>query len=198
MISDLGVLVKDATNNSHDIFVQSIASGTPVSNAKVQVLGKNGIPVLTAYTDTYGHASFPSYKSFKNEKQAVVYLISKGNDLSFMPVDAPGRWLNYSQYDIGGVYGATDPKKINCFLFSDRGIYRPGDEFHIGMIVKSGDWKTNLTGTPLEANVIDARGLEIYKKKFKLPASGFEELEYQTEETSPTGTYQINTKTTFF
>jgi alpha-2-macroglobulin len=192
MISDLGVLVKDGTNNSHDIFVQSIATGTPVYNAKVQVLGKNGIPVLTASTDAYGHVAFPSYRSFNNEKEAVVYLISKGNDLSFMPVQAPGRWLNYSQYDIGGVYGATDPKKINCYLFSDRGIYRPGDEFHIGMIVKSGDWKSKLAGTPLEAAVIDARGLEIYKKKFKLPASGFAELDYKTEDTSPTGTYQVN------
>ena len=192
MISDLGVLVKDGTNESHDLFVQSIATGLPVSNVKVQVLGKNGIPVLTAFTDAYGHVAFPSFKSFKNEKEAVVYLISKGDDLSFLPVDAPGRWLNYSQYDIGGVYGATDPKKINSYLFSDRGIYRPGDEFHIGMIVKSGDWKSNLAGTPLEAAVIDARGLEIYKKKFKVPASGFEELEYKTEDTSPTGTYQIN------
>ncbi|MCK5076241.1 MAG: alpha-2-macroglobulin, partial [Calditrichia bacterium] len=109
-----------------------------------------------------------------------------------MPFEAPGRWLNYSKFDVGGVHGASNPKKINAYLFSDRGIYRPGDEFNIGMIIKSGDWDKSIAGTPLEATVIDARGLEIHKKKFKLPESGFEELQYQTENTSPTGTYQVN------
>jgi uncharacterized protein YfaS (alpha-2-macroglobulin family) len=192
MISDLGVLVKDGTDDTHDLFVQSISTGMPVVNARVQVLGKNGIPILASYTNLEGHVSLPSLKSFKREKTAKVYVISKGDDLSFMPVEAPGRWLNYSRFDVGGVHGASDPHKINSYLFSDRGIYRPGDLFNIGMIVKAGDWANSLAGTPLEAAVIDARGMEIYKKKFKLSASGFEELKYQTENTSPTGTYQIN------
>lgn len=192
MISDLGVLVKDGTEDTHDIFVQSISTGSPVANARVQVLGKNGIPVLSTYTDFNGHVSLPSLKSFINEKTATVYVITRGDDLSFMPVEAPGRWLNYSKFDVGGVHGASDSSQIEAYLFSDRGIYRPGDEFNIGMIVKAGDWAQSLAETPLEAAVIDPRGLEIYKKKFKLSSGGFEELQYQTEETSPTGTYQIN------
>ena len=192
MISDLGVLVKDGADDAHDIFVQSISSGLPISGAKVQVLGKNGIPILSAYTDLQGHISMPSLKSFENEKTATVYVISKDDDLSFMPVQAPGRWLNYSRFDVGGVHGSSDPQSINAYLFSDRGIYRPGDEFNIGIIVKSGNWSGSLIGTPLEAVVLDPRGLEIYRKKFKLNAEGFEELQYLTESSSLTGTYQIN------
>ena len=192
MISDLGVLVKDGRDDSHDLFVQSISTGLPVANARVQVLGKNGIPILAKATDSEGHVPFPSLKSSGPEKTPTVYVIGKGEDLTFMPVNAPGRWLNYSRFDAAGVHGATDPNKIDGMLFSDRGLYRPGDEFNIGIIVKAGDWAKSLSGTPLEAAVIDARGIEIFKKKFKLSASGFEELKYQTEDTSPTGTYQIN------
>ncbi|MEN8192551.1 MAG: MG2 domain-containing protein [Bacteroidota bacterium] len=192
MISDLGVLVKDGSDDTHDLFVQSTSTGLPVGNAKVQVLGKNGIPILSSYTDINGRVSLPSLRSFKREKTATVYIISKGNDLSFLPVEAPGRWLNYSRFDVGGVYGATHPSKINSYLFSERGIYRPGDEFNIGMIVKRGDWSKTLAGTPLEAAIIDSRGVEIYKKKYKLSPSGFDELNYRTESSSPTGTYQIN------
>ncbi len=192
MISDLGMLIKDGTDDTHELFVQSIATGRPVAGAKVQVLGKNGIPVFSTFTDQQGHVTLSSLESFKNEKYPTVYLVTKGDDLSFMPVSARGRWLNYSKFDIGGIHGATDPKRIEGYLFSDRGIYRPGDTFHIGMIVKSGDWGTSLTGTPLEVAVIDARGLEIFKKKFKLSPEGFQEFKYNTENTSPTGIYQIN------
>jgi len=191
-VSDLGVLVKNNANGSHDVFVQFISSGMPAAGARVEVLGKNGISVLSTFADADGHVRLPSFNSYRREKTPVAYLISQGNDLSFLPVDAPGRWLDYSSFGAGGEWGTADSKKVRAYLFSERGIYRPGDLFHVGMIVKSGDWSRQLTGTPLEAVIIDARGLEIYKKKFKLSAAGFEEIEYQTEGASPTGTYQIN------
>lgn len=192
IISDLGLLVKENADEQRDLFVQSIKTGKPVLGAKVQVLGKNGIPILTSYTDVKGHVSFPALNSFRNEKQATAFVVTKGDDLTFMPVKASGRWLNYSKFDIAGVHGASNPNKLTGFLFSERGIYRPGDEFNIGMIIKAGDWRKNISGTPLEASIVDSRGLEIYKKRFKLNNSGFEELKYITENSSPTGIYQIN------
>ncbi|MCD4833270.1 MAG: hypothetical protein K8R31_05705 [Bacteroidales bacterium] len=192
IVSDLGVLVKENANQHRDLFVQSIRNGLPVANAKVQVLGKNGIPILSSYTDLEGHVAFPSLNSFRNEKQPTAFVISKGDDLSFLPVKASGRWLNYSKFDVGGVHGASNPNNLNGYLFSERGIYRPGDEFNIAIIVKSGDWKRNIEGTPLEVSIVDSRGLEIFKKRFKLNNSGFDELKYLTENSSPTGTYQIN------
>lgn len=192
IISDLGVLVKENANEHRDLYVQSIKTGLPVANARVQVLGKNGIPIVSSYTDMKGHVAFPSLSNFQNEKHPTAFVVTKGDDLTFMPVKASGRWLNYSKFDVGGVHGASDPAKLNGYLFSERGIYRPGDEFNIAIIVKSGDWKRNIEGTPLEACIIDPRGLEIYKKRIKLNNSGFEELKYITESSSPTGIYQIN------
>lgn len=189
LVTDLGLLVKDNADATHDVFVQSIHTGQPVAGARVEVLGRNGIPVFTANTDPDGHAPIPSLKDFAREKAPTVYVIKKGADLSFLPYDRNERKLNLSRFDVGGevLAGATD--RLSAFLFSERGLYRPGDEFHIGIIVKAADWKTKLAGIPLEAAITDARGLEVKKQKISLPASGFEEIKYQTEETSPTGNY---------
>ncbi len=86
--------------------------------------------------------------------------------------------------------GAVD--RLDAYLFSDRGIYRPGDAFHIGIIVKAANWKRPLHGIPLEASIMDSRGLEVKRQKISLTASGFEEIKYQTEDTSPTGRYTTN------
>lgn len=193
IISDLGLLVKNNADGSHDLFVQSISNGIPVAGANVAIIGKNGSPVLTAQCDAGGHAILPAFDGLYRERTPVAYLVTHDQDVSFMPVNAPGRWLDYSAYNVGGTWGAADPKRIRAYLFSDRGIYRPGDAFHIGMVVKSGDWTSAAAaGTPVEAVVIDSRGLEIYKKKFRLDRTGFAELEYTTEHSSPTGTYQVD------
>ena len=56
LVTDLGLLVKDNADGTHDVFVQSIKTGEPVGGAQVDVLGKNGIPVVSVKTDDTGRA----------------------------------------------------------------------------------------------------------------------------------------------
>lgn len=191
LITDLGILVKDNADKTHDVFVQSLSTGRPVANAEVKILGKNGIAVHSVLTNDRGRASFPSFKDLKREKQPVAYLVTKGQDVSFIPYRKGNRGLNYSRFDTGGIYQQGKGEKLNAYLFSDRGIYRPGDKFNVGMIVRSGDWDKELEGLPMEVIINDARGLTVKRQKLKLDDSGFEEVNYQTEYTSPTGEYQI-------
>lgn len=189
MVTDLGFFVKSNTDKTRDVFVQSIGTGDPVAGATVTVLGLNGNPLVSGVTGSDGHVSVPDLSGYEKEKQPVAYTVRKGEDMSFMPYAADGRTLDYSNFDTGGIAGATDPKKINAFLFSDRGIYRPGDTMHIGMIVKAGDWRISLDRTPLECRIVDPKGTEVSTKKITLGAAGFEELSYRTLDYSPTGTY---------
>ncbi|HVE87221.1 MAG TPA: alpha-2-macroglobulin, partial [Myxococcales bacterium] len=192
LVTDLGLLVKDNADGSHDVFVESIGKGEAASGAVVTVLGKNGIPVLTQTSDADGHASFPKLTDFKREQEPVAWMVRRGEDLAFMPVDRGDRQLNFSRFDVGGIYGASSPDRLNAFLFSDRGLYRPGDTFHVAGIVKPSDWNQTVNGIPLEVAITDPRGLEIHKQKMALNESGFLEISYATEETSPTGQYQVS------
>lgn len=192
LVTDLGLLVKDALDESHDVFVQSIHQGDPVPGATVQVLGRNGLPVLTATTDQEGHVRFPTLKNFKREQAPTLYLVRNGADMSLLPFEKSERQLDMSRFDVGGVANAEKPDRLTAYLFSDRGIYRPGDEIRIGMIVKPNDWRRNVENVPLEVVVTDARGLTVKKEKLKLSAVGFDEVRHTTQETSPTGTYTVN------
>jgi len=192
LVTDLGVLVKNNSDGTHDVFVQSIHNGKPVSGARVDVLGKNGQPVFSGTTDGEGRAPIPNLADFTREKQPTVYIVRKGSDLSFLPYDRSERRLNLSRFDVGGEVTAGASDRLSAYLFSDRGLYRPGDEFHIGFIVRSVDWKAKLAGIPLEASVIDARGLEVMRRKISLSAAGFDEIVFRTQETAPTGKYTTN------
>jgi uncharacterized protein YfaS (alpha-2-macroglobulin family) len=189
MVTDLGFFVKTSADGTRDIFVQSISSGEPVEGAAVAVLGLNGNPIVSAYSDSGGRVHIPSLSDYRNEHAPTVYTVRSGEDMSFMPYSASGRSLDYSSFDIGGIRSADDPKTLRAFLFSDRGLYRPGDEVRIGMAVKSGDWTMNLGGTPLEYTVKDPRGAEISSKRISLSPEGVEEIRFSTQDWSPTGTY---------
>ncbi len=192
LVTDLGLLVKDNVDSTHDLFVQSIHDGGPVAGAVVKVIGKNGLAVLSETTGPDGHVHFPVLSGFQREKAPVMYLVEKSGDMSFIPVDREDRRLNMSRFDVGGVANPEKPDRLGAYLFSDRGVYRPGDEFRIGLIVKSGDWKTDLGSIPLESTVTDARGLVVSRRKLKLSAGGFEQIRYTTQDTAPTGTYTVS------
>jgi alpha-2-macroglobulin len=192
LLTDLGFLVKDSVDGSHDVFVQSIRAGAPVAGAEVEILGKNGLPVLTQKTDAEGRATFPTLADFKHEKTPTVYVVSKDGDFSFLPYQRSDRKLNLSRFDTGGLYTAQENESLQAYLFSDRGIYRPGESIHVGIVVKRQDWKPLPPGVPLELDVTDPRGQEVRRQMIKFPPAGFQEYSTATQEDSPTGSYDFS------
>lgn len=192
LITDLGLIVKDNQDGSHDVFVQSITEGTPQANVKVSVLGKNGLPILTQTTDEHGRANFPILTGYIDEQEPVAYLASIGSDVSFIPYNNANRQLNYSRYDVGGVYNNQEEHQLSAYLFSDRGIYRPGDTAHLAMIVKQTYVEPQPTGLPLEVTVTDPRGVIIQDSTLTLDTLGYLSLDVPTNPASPTGQYLVN------
>lgn len=195
VITDLGIIVKHAEDSSSDVFVQSISTGHPVENAKVSVIGKNGKAVLSSLSDVTGHVRFKPLTDFNNEKEPLMYLVEKGDDLSFLPIKdhaAAGkeRSLNFSRFDVGGVKNGQEGE-LKAYLFSDRNVYRPGDTFNIGSIVKASKWDMPLKGMPLLAEIYDSRNMLIHSKTLTLDESGLNELSYTTQENAPTGGWNI-------
>jgi hypothetical protein len=193
LVTDLGMLVKDNHDGSHDVFIDSISQGMPVMGVNVTVLGKNGLPILSRSTDSQGRVNFPSLKDFVDDREPVVYLASLNNDVSFIPFNNYNRQLNFTKFDIGGIYSnSQDPHSLSAYLFSDRGIYRPGDTVHLGMIVKQAYAQGQASGLPLQVVVQDSRGTTIKDEKIALNDMGYMDLNFTTNTNSPTGQYTIN------
>lgn len=191
LVSDLGIVVKASRNGGRDLFVQSFSRGMPVSGVQIQVLGKNGLPVSSKTTDAAGHVSLPSLSEFQHEQSPVAFVAKAGSDLSFLPFDREDRRLDFSRFETGGVHGADDRNRLSAFVFSDRGIYRPGDEIRGAILIKAGDWNRSLAGIPIQLSILDARGMEVHSRIIRLSASAFEEFHFRTEESSPTGSYDV-------
>ncbi len=190
LITDLGFVVKQAKDGTRDVFVQSIRNGLPVDGARIEVLGRNGLPVLAASTDAGGHAQIAKFVDLKRERTPLMIVAQKDTDFSFMPFESRGRRLDLSRFDTGGVENAASAQQLSAYLFSDRGIYRPGETTHLGLIARTADWKGSIAGLPLDVEITDARGSIVSRNVVKLSPSAFDEVTYTSQPASPTGTYQ--------
>lgn len=192
VLTDLGLLTKIANDGSQDVFVLSIKQGKPVAGAKVDLVSVNGQVLSSVLTDANGRAHFADAGKFKREKVPLMFIAEKDGDASFLPLGRRDRVLDNSRFDVGGIENNVNQNTLTAYLFSDRGMYRPGESVHIGTIVRTQDWKASLDGIPLEAEVTDPRGLTLLRERIKLSKAGFEELNWATQPSSPTGHYQVS------
>ena len=190
LITDLGFIVKQAKDGTRDVFVQSMRTGLPVEGARIEVIGRNGQAVVTATTENGGRARLPKFGPFRREKAPLMIVAEKDSDFSFMPFQTQGRNLDLSRFDTGGVENERSAQQVNAYLFSDRGIYRPGETTHLGLIARTADWKASLEGLPVEVEITDSRGTVVSRNPLKLSASAFEEIAFTSQGAAPTGTYE--------
>ncbi len=190
VLTDLGILAKRALDGSRDVFVQSLSTGKPVAGAEVRAIARNGETLALATTDADGRARLPSLSGFQREKQPVMLTVVRGEDLSFLPLDDYGRTLDYSRFDIGGEPSQIEAGALKAFVFSDRGLYRPGDTIHLGYIVRALDWSKPLAGLPLEMVLSDPTGRIARKERIALDAQGFQAFEFTPLDSAPSGTWQ--------
>jgi uncharacterized protein YfaS (alpha-2-macroglobulin family) len=192
MVTDLGLLVKAAADGSRDVFVMSLGAGLPVADAVIQVLARNGSVLETTKTDANGHAHLPSFDGLAGERLPVAVTASKAEDTSFFPFNErqlPA--MDYSRFDIDGVM-ASRIKAIEAFVFTERGVYRPGDTVHAGFITRRRDWQPVLEGLPLAVTLTDSRGRNVGSQKTRLPYDGFFTCDFPLSEAAALGVHQIS------
>lgn len=191
MLTDLGLLVKTNADVSRDVFVMSLSEQKPVPGAVVTMISRNGSTLAEAVTDGMGRAQLPKPKVTAKEQQAMALVVRRGNDLTFIPL-RPGQLpgIDYSRYDVDGILHSR-AQAVEAHIFTERGVYRPGDPVHFAAIVKRRDWQSVIEGLPVRASLHDSEGREVATKNFKLPADGLIDGNLATLETHPTGVYEL-------
>jgi uncharacterized protein YfaS (alpha-2-macroglobulin family) len=129
--TDLGLVAKRAGRNLY-VAVVSIADLMPLAGIEVAVLSYNNQTVAEGRTDGQGRLSFTALDWESQAKKPFVIVATRGDDLGFLAFDDTRIWT--SDLDVGGVEHTT--RGYDAFLYTDRGIYRPGDTTRVAWIVR--------------------------------------------------------------
>ena len=189
LLTDMGIIRKVNLDGSSAVFVSKLSDGTPAGDIEISVLGRNGNAVWAGRTDANGRANIPElpWSEYRGAREPVAVVARNGNDVSFIPYNAYNQQVEYSKFDIDGIY-TTASTPLNAFMFSDRGIYRPGEELTIGAIVKNKTF-TALAGIPVKFQMYDSRGRVAMEKTFSLKPNGMFDLEFDIPNDAPLGSW---------
>ncbi|WP_290540309.1 MG2 domain-containing protein [Alistipes sp.] len=181
--SDIGIICKSNGDGELVVYTTDLVSARPKNNCKVRAYDRQNQQLAQALTDSEGRAVL------KCGDEPYMVLAEADGDVSFVRVEQGGA-LSLSNFDAGGT---TDTKGIKGYLFGERGVWRPGDEIFLTLIVAS--------DTPLPEK--HPASLEFYNPNGQLVQSmvssgstdGIHTFRLQTKPSSPTGIWRA--KATF-
>lgn len=181
--SNLGLIVKRGDDNFIKAVVNNIVTAQPVAGIHVTAYNYQLQKIGYGVTDEKGFADF------KTEGSPFMITASDGLSTTYLKVTS-SRELSTSSFDVSG---KTITDGIKGFTYGERGVWRPGDDIHLTLIVED-------KGKKLPANhpVI----MELYNPSEQLydrqilekAIDGFYVFHISTEETVPTGLWTAQFK----
>ena len=121
--SDISITTFQGTNGLA-VFARSYASAKPLSGVKLTLVAHDNNVLATVTTDSSGRADFDAglFNGKGGDEPVVVMAYGANEDFSFLDLRRPAFDLTDR-----GVGGRDTPGPIDAYLYTERGIYRPGE-----------------------------------------------------------------------
>ncbi|BCY27343.1 alpha-2-macroglobulin family protein [Flavobacterium okayamense] len=172
-------VVEDEDNYNNNLYILNRKTGQPIENTKIISEQQ------TVRTDSNGKASLKKLNYEKDKKYKNEILIYKDNDSI------------YYEYNRGFYYNFEDEDDIifesKVQLFTDRGIYRPGQKiFFKGIVVQNKNYKKSVVPfVTVKVIIEDAQGEELKEFEIQTNELGSFNSEFQIPKNILTGQFRI-------
>ncbi len=184
MASNVGIIAKSAADNKMTVAVTDILSTNPLSGAQVTAYNYQMQAVAQAKTDGNGFAELECKKG-----RPFVVTAAKGNDVGYLEVQEEAS-LSLSNFDVSG---KEIQKGLKGYVYTERGVWRPGDTIFVSFILEDKDQKLP-KGHPVTLEMYTPQR-QFYQRQVKTDGvNGFYTFSIATQPTSETGVWQAYVK----
>ena len=155
-VSDIGLLTVK-TDGGLLVSARSLQTAQPLPGVDLRLIARSNEVLASLKTDADGRAVLPPglLRGENADTAKLLTASSARGDFSYLQIDAPALDLTDLKLD-----GRTPPGPLDAFLWTDRGIYRPGETIHLGMLLR--DDRARLTPqVPLVLHLVRPDGIEV-------------------------------------
>ena len=184
IVTDLAMTAKMGSDDAIDVYVFQISDAQPASGAEVIAYNYQRQKVASGKADSKGHV----HLDCPNRPAFVVAKDRKGGQ-SIIKTNN-GKALSYSKFDIGG---ESIEKGVAAFAYSNRGVWRPGDELQLNLMLS--DFGSKLPADyPVVMEVRDASNRMYARQSNNSPVGGIYTYKVQTSPNDETGLWRASFK----
>jgi hypothetical protein len=189
-ITDLAVHAKIGATSSL-AWVTSVKTGRGVARARVAALDSKGKEVATAVADASGLAVLPGYGKLLPDRKRyqapqLMVIAEQDGDLGYSVTD--------TYVDVPRNFDVLTREGLGL-IFTDRGIYRPGDVAHVKGILRdqeAGELRTP-AGAKIAVKVVDPDGKEQKAEKLPLSKYGTFGFDFPVPKDARLGSFTVET-----
>lgn len=203
-ITDLGLHLKTSPRDTA-VWAWSLASGKSVEGAEVTLVDAKGKVLATGRTDATGVARLPGVDALDLPKKNrwggdlygppfVMARVTLGDDVGFVSTRATWNLEPY-RFGLSGAWENTSPD-AQGLVFTDRGIYRPGETLYVKGILREsvlGELRTP-AGRSVQVTLRTPEGDEAATHTATLSKFGGFVAEFALPGDGRLGTWQIEVK----
>jgi len=169
--TDIG-LTSYKSKTGLDIYARSYKDASPRARANVQLIAKNHDVLASIVTDNNGRAHFHNaiLKGKAGHSPSQIRVIGKDGQMAVLSLT--GQYLDLSDR---GIDGKDSLGLLNAYLFSERGVYRLGEQAVVTGIIRDQDLHAP-KDMPLTFKLIRPNGDVAFSRPIsKLQKGGFQE-----------------------
>ncbi len=160
LVSNLGLAAyKGADGLAVD--VRSLADGKPMSGVAVRLYARNNGELAAITTDAGGIGRIAGglLRGSGGDEPFLVTAHGPDSDFNFLEIGRPA-------FDLSdrGVSGRPQPGPVDAFLYTDRGIYRPGETVELIALVRD-DKADAMSSLPVGLRLLRPDGVEVEKRR---------------------------------
>ena len=193
LVSNLGLTTYTGSDGMA-VAVRSLADAKPLAGVALHLYARNNAELASVTSDADGIGHIPGgllHGKGGDEPFAVMaYGPANGStgDFNFLEV---GR----AAFDLSdrGVSGSPQPGPVDGYLYTDRGIYRPGEAVHLTALVRD-DKAAAITGLPLTLRLLRPDGVEVDRRQLTGDKLGAFAATYALARDARIGTWRVELK----
>ncbi len=198
LLTDLHLVAKRAgpepqSNEAADlrsvhVWALDMETVTPLAGVDVQLVRKSGYELDACTTRGNGGCRLQPLENEVDPSRPFAIIARRGSDLTYLKFDELEAEVQEARIS-GEPYRGE--KKYRAAIYSDRGVYRPGETAHLAAIVREQSNLAPEEGMPVLAKLIDPQGKVIQKRSLPVNGAGVVDTDFDFPAFAKTGRYEM-------
>lgn len=196
LLTDLSLVAKrggpaPGSSDRGEVWVWALGmeSTDPVSGVEVSLVKKSGQSVVRCVTKGADGCVLRVPAAGADDSEPFALIARQGEELTYLKYSELGTEIANSDVQ-GEPYHSTE-KAYRASLWSDRGVYRPGDTAHLAAVLRATDDLAPPAGMPVDLVVLDPRERVLKAVQLKTNEAGLVALDQPFEAFQDTGRYRV-------
>ena len=186
LVTDIGLTSFKGTSGL-DINARSLATGLPLDQIGVKLVSYNNQILSIQKTNAEGFAHFDSALLQGKGGNRPAFALAYGGEGNFAALK-----LSEPAFDLSdrGVEGRKVPGRLDAFLYTERGVYRPGESVRVNTLLRNAN-AIEVGGTPLTFRLVRPDEVVAQTDTLTGNAHGYYELTLPLSPSARTGQWTV-------